>query len=88
MRPILPPDILTRRKIGFRVPVSLWFRTTLKDFVHENLSGPPLHARAIFTAEDITKIIDQHNTGRINHEKLIWSLLSFELFQKEYGLGF
>ena len=88
MRDILPPDILTRRKVGFRVPVSLWFRTSLKDYVYENLLGPHSHTRDLYQRDSLQKIIDQHTSGRVNHEKLIWGLLSFELFQKEYGLKF
>jgi asparagine synthase (glutamine-hydrolysing) len=88
MREILPPEILGRRKIGFRVPVSLWFRTTLKDYVYDALLGASSRTRDFYRREALQIILDQHAKGRVNHEKLIWSLLSFELFQKEYKLGF
>ncbi|MDR3451064.1 MAG: asparagine synthase (glutamine-hydrolyzing) [Alphaproteobacteria bacterium] len=88
MRDILPAEILHRRKIGFRVPVSLWFRTTLKDYVHENLLGPNSRTRDFYRRDALQRILDQHATGRVNHEKLIWALLSFELFQQKYGLTF
>ena len=32
-------------------------------------------------------MIDRHMSGREDHEKLIWSLLNFEIFQREYGLN-
>jgi asparagine synthase (glutamine-hydrolysing) len=88
MRDILPPEILARHKVGFRVPVSLWFRTTLKDYVRENLLGASSRSRTFYRPEKLQQILDQHASGRVNHEKLIWALLSFELFQKRYGLGF
>jgi len=88
MRDVLPPEILGRRKVGFRVPVSLWFKTSLKAFVHDNLLGPTSHTKDFYRRDELEKILSQHETCRVNHEKLIWSLLSFELFQKEYGLGF
>jgi asparagine synthase (glutamine-hydrolysing) len=87
MADTLPPEILTRRKVGFRVPVSVWFRGSLRDFVHESLMGVTSSSRALYRKDALQKIIDQHNEGRVNHEKLIWMLLSFELFQKEYGLS-
>jgi asparagine synthase (glutamine-hydrolysing) len=88
MRDILPPEILGRRKIGFRVPVSLWFRTTLKDYVRENLLGSTSRTRSLYRSDALQTILDQHTKGSAHHEKLIWSLLSFELFQQQYGLGF
>jgi asparagine synthase (glutamine-hydrolysing) len=88
MREVLPADILGRRKVGFRVPVSVWFRTTLKDYVHDNLLGTSSRSCAFYRRDALQHILDQHSSGRVNHEKLIWALLSFELFQKEYGLDF
>ena len=88
MRDILPPEILGRRKIGFRVPVSVWFRTILKDYVRENLLGLSSRTRGFYRQDALQRILDQHASGSVNHEKLIWTLLSFELFQKEYGLNF
>jgi len=88
MRDILPPEILARRKVGFRVPVSLWFQTSLKNYIYDNLLGASSRTRALYHRDALQTILDQHVSGRHNHEKLIWSLLSFELFQREYGLGF
>jgi asparagine synthase (glutamine-hydrolysing) len=87
MRDILPAEIIGRRKVGFRVPVSLWFRTTLKDYVYENLLGASSRTKGLYRAAALWTILNQHSTGRANHEKLIWSLLSFELFQQQYGLS-
>jgi asparagine synthase (glutamine-hydrolysing) len=87
MQPILPADILTRRKIGFRVPVSLWFRSTLREYVRDHLLGPNAHIKALCRPEMLEQKLAEHEKGRANHEKLIWGLLNLELFQKEYGLG-
>src|SRR5690606_9754451 len=32
MRPILPQEVLTRKKIGFQVPTAAWFRGKMKDY--------------------------------------------------------
>ncbi|MDE1900683.1 MAG: asparagine synthase (glutamine-hydrolyzing) [Alphaproteobacteria bacterium] len=88
MRHILPPEILSRRKVGFRVPVSLWFRDGLRDYVHDHLLGDHSRTRDFYNRAALQTILAQHVAGRFNHEKLIWTLLSFELFQKEYNLAF
>lgn len=88
MRDILPAAILNRRKVGFRVPVSRWLQAGLKDYVHDHLLGLSSRTRTLYQRPVLEKILHQHQSGQLNHEKLIWMLLSFELFQKEYGLGF
>jgi asparagine synthase (glutamine-hydrolysing) len=88
MRDILPSEILGRRKVGFRVPVSVWFRTSLKDYVYDNLMGPSSRSRGFYQQAALKRILEQHTSGRVNHEKLIWALLSFELFQQKYNLNF
>lgn len=86
MKPILPPEILTRRKVGFRVPVSRWFRTTLKEYVYDHLLGTNSLTRDFYNRPILTNYLDEHASGRKNHEKLIWALLNLELFQKQYRI--
>jgi asparagine synthase (glutamine-hydrolysing) len=71
-----------------RVPVSLWLRTTLKDYVYENLLGSESRTRNFYRSESLQRILNQHTGGRVNHEKLIRTSLSFELFQQQCGLIF
>ena len=78
-------EILTRRKVGFRVPVSAWFRASLKDYVHDHLLGASSRSRDYYNRKALQHMLNQHVSGAANHEKLIWALLNFELFQKEYG---
>jgi asparagine synthase (glutamine-hydrolysing) len=87
MEPILPPDILHRAKVGFRVPVNLWFRTVLKDYIRDLLLGPESLTRDYYRRDALAQVLDQHADGRTNHEKLIWSLMNLELFQRRYRLS-
>jgi asparagine synthase (glutamine-hydrolysing) len=87
MEPILPRDILHRAKVGFRVPVNLWFRTVLKDYIRDLLLGPGSLTRDYYRRDALTQVLDQHVEGRTNHEKLIWSLMNLELFQRRYRLA-
>jgi asparagine synthase (glutamine-hydrolysing) len=87
MTPILPRDILHRPKVGFRVPVNLWFRTVLKDYIRDLLLGPGSLTRDYYRRDALAQMLDQHVDGRTNHEKLIWSLMNLELFQRRYRLA-
>jgi asparagine synthase (glutamine-hydrolysing) len=87
MAPILPADILHRAKVGFRVPVNLWFQTVLKDYVRDLLLGPQSLTRDYYRRDNLIQVLDQHIAGQTNHEKLIWSLMNLELFQRRYRLA-
>jgi asparagine synthase (glutamine-hydrolysing) len=87
MAPILPTDILTRAKVGFRVPVNLWFRGVLQSYVRDLLLGPGSLTRGYYRPDALGRVLDEHTAGRTNHEKLIWSLMNLELFQRRYRLA-
>jgi asparagine synthase (glutamine-hydrolysing) len=87
MRSVLPPEILQRPKIGFRVPVNEWFRTSMRDFLLDHVRDPNMRTRNYFRRDALTRYVDEHLTGRQNHEKLLWTLLSLELWHREYGFS-
>lgn len=87
MKPVLPREIIYRDKVGFRVPVNEWFRTTMRDWVMDHLTGPTSLTRDLYDGEVLKNLLDEHTSGRQNHEKLIWMLMGLELFQQEYRLG-
>jgi asparagine synthase (glutamine-hydrolysing) len=79
---VLPPGIIHRRKHGFTVPLERWFREELRTLAGEYLLGAELaeffdpgYLRGIWTA---------HQEGKADHGTLLWSLLSFALWQREY----
>ena len=83
---VLPAAIVARPKVGFRVPVNEWFRGPMKDYVLDHLTGPESRTRAFYHAPELRRLLAAHLSGRQNHEKLIWALLTLELFQREYAL--
>jgi asparagine synthase (glutamine-hydrolysing) len=83
-RSLLPAPILTRPKVGFRVPVNDWFRGPLRDFLLDHLRGPAARTRMYYDVLELDRVIDEHLGGRHNHEKLLWSLLNLELWHRRY----
>jgi asparagine synthase (glutamine-hydrolysing) len=86
MRRILPPTIIGRRKIGFRVPVSEWFRGKMRDYLYDNLTGPDSLTRDYYNRAAMARILSEHMEERQNHEKLLWSLLNLEIWHREYRI--
>ncbi len=86
MRRVLPAKILERPKIGFRVPVNEWFRGSMRSYLSDHLLGPASRTRDYYRPEVLRRYLDEHAAGRQNHEKLLWCLLSLEVWHREFGL--
>jgi asparagine synthase (glutamine-hydrolysing) len=84
-RGILPPRILSRPKVGFRVPVNEWLRGEMRDYVVDHLQSASSITRAYFDEQALDQIVGEHLDGRQNHEKLLWSLLNLEIWHRQYA---
>jgi asparagine synthase (glutamine-hydrolysing) len=80
LEPYVPPDIMYRRKMGFAVPVTRWFREQLREEVRERLLRGSLRNLGLFDLGSIGTLLDQHQSGRRDHSAPLWSLLMFEGF--------
>ncbi|HEX5393763.1 MAG TPA: asparagine synthase (glutamine-hydrolyzing), partial [Rhodocyclaceae bacterium] len=82
---ILPKAILTRPKVGFRVPVNEWFRGELRGFLLDHLKGTRSITRDYYEPSVLDRLLAEHMEGRHNHEKLLWTLLNLEIWHRQYA---
>jgi asparagine synthase (glutamine-hydrolysing) len=87
VKSVLPQEIVRRKKVGFRVPVSDWFRGPMRDYLCGSLLSASSRTRVYYEPAALSTIINDHLEGRQNHEKLLWTLLNLEIWHQEYGLG-
>jgi asparagine synthase (glutamine-hydrolysing) len=80
----LPPKIVHRKKKGFSMPFSIWFRKEARPFLRDALSPSVLRRRGLFNPVFVEKLIKEHETGFADHSSLLWGLLSVELWQRLY----
>ncbi|MCC6473321.1 MAG: asparagine synthetase B, partial [Burkholderiales bacterium] len=82
----LPKEILYRRKQGFSVPLTRWFRGPLKERVRASLLGGALADSRFFDLTTVARLLDQHQSGVSDHARTLWLLLMFETFlRREAG---
>ena len=86
MRRLLPTHILQRPKIGFRVPVNEWFRTSMRDYLLAHLTGTDARTRGYYRPAQLQRVLKEHLDGHQNHEKLLWCLLNLEIWHREFNL--
>jgi asparagine synthase (glutamine-hydrolysing) len=82
---LIPERILKRPKVGFRVPVNQWFRGKMRDYLLDHLKGTSSMTRIYYDGRVLDQMLDQHLGGRQNHEKLLWTLLNLEIWQRQYA---
>jgi asparagine synthase (glutamine-hydrolysing) len=80
MAATLPPEILERPKDGFRVPVHEWLRGRMRPFLHDMLLAPSAESAPYCDRKLLAALVAEHEAGRRNREKELWSLLALEVF--------
>jgi asparagine synthase (glutamine-hydrolysing) len=87
MRGILPEEIVAKPKQGFSPPDQAWYRGQSMPYIQEMLLEPRSLARGYFKPEAIRRVLAEHFEGKVNHRLLIWSLLSFEWWNRLFVDG-
>jgi asparagine synthase (glutamine-hydrolysing) len=84
MRDKLPPDIATRGKKGFGIPVAKWFKTDLKELVLDTFAESRIQQQGIFHAPTIARLLDEHFRGVKDNRKPLWTLFMFQMWHENY----
>ncbi len=79
----IPSAILDRRKQGFALPLVHWMRDELKDMLNILLEPRTLQ-RGYFKPDAIRRILDDHFRSRRDHSQVLWLLLIFELWHRNF----
>jgi len=84
-RDLLPPEIFSRKKQGFEVPLLKWFRGDLRGMIDELLDGKFLKEQHLFNPEEVKNIRKQlHSNDPGDSAARIWGLIVFQSWWKKY----
>jgi asparagine synthase (glutamine-hydrolysing) len=86
MRDRLPPAILSRKKMGFPVPVGSWLRGEWRYLLDEFVLSDRVYRRGIFEPTALRRYVDGHVAGE-NHSERLWALVTFELWMRIFMDG-
>jgi asparagine synthase (glutamine-hydrolysing) len=76
--------VIGRRKVGFSTPVDAWLRGPLRTQLEERLLSEGAACRAHFRPDTVRRMIEEHATGRHDHKRILFSLLTFELWHEQF----
>ncbi len=81
MKDRLPAEILSRKKMGFPVPVGTWFRGPWHHLLQEFVTSDRAFSRGLFTPDIVRRLVAGHVAGE-NHTERLWALLTLEIWQR------
>ncbi|MEE8057521.1 MAG: asparagine synthase (glutamine-hydrolyzing) [Pseudomonadales bacterium] len=84
MEDLLPKEVIYRPKTGFGAPVRPWIRNELRPVVDDVLSETAVKARGLFSYVKVKELIDEDRAGRIDAAYTILSLMSIELWFRQF----
>lgn len=84
MEPHLPHDVIYRPKSGFGAPLRRWMRDELRPLVGDLLGEQSLRRRGLFDPQAVARLIEANQTGRIDANYTLLSLLSIEIWCRRF----
>jgi asparagine synthase (glutamine-hydrolysing) len=83
-RPLLPAEIINRKKKGFPTPISAWFRKEARPFLRDTLSASAVARRGLFNPKCVQQLLDDHDCHRGDHGGPLWALIHVELWHRMF----
>ena len=78
LRDLIPAEILTRRKMGFPVPVGSWLKNEFSSVVDEFVSSPRALNRSLFNSDCVRELVN----SRTPQGTRLWLLINLEIWQR------
>ncbi len=76
---LLPKELVSRRKMGFGVPLGAWFRGELREYLRDHLS-PSAKMYDLIDRSFVEAMLKQHLDGVCDHGHRLWLLLTLEVW--------
>ncbi len=81
----LPPELHNRAKKGFEVPVGPWLRGPLHSMAVDLIHADRCLFGTILSRDGALKTLEEHTTGRADHNFCLWALVSLLAWQQKHA---
>jgi asparagine synthase (glutamine-hydrolysing) len=79
---LVPHEILTRRKMGFPVPISNWLRSAFSPIVDEFVLSERTGRRGLLSGDVLRRLVERHRRGVEDHGDRLWLLVNLEIWHR------
>jgi asparagine synthase (glutamine-hydrolysing) len=87
VRDLVPHEVLTRRKMGFPVPLARWLRGAHWPVVEEFVTSTRAASRGLLNGSEVRRLAAEHRSGRADHAERLWLLINLEIWQRMFCEG-
>ncbi len=85
LRGFVPDEVMDRPKQGFMIPIQTWFKGDLGNYTQNQLlDSGNARIKGFLNIDYIKELLYSHRKGNLNQGNKLWSLLTLELWLKEY----
>ena len=84
---LLPTEVEKRSKVGFGVPLSMWFRGPLYQSARDLLVAPNGRLGSDLRKEELAHLIEDNREGQADNGKRIWALLNLEVWLRQHEVA-
>jgi asparagine synthase (glutamine-hydrolysing) len=78
----VPRNLLYRRKRGFVMPASDWFRTELEPFARATIGSARFMDRGWIRPDAVRRLLAEHADGRRDWGEQLWTLMVLEIWAR------
>ncbi|SFB18237.1 MULTISPECIES: asparagine synthase (glutamine-hydrolyzing) [unclassified Bacillus (in: firmicutes)] len=79
---VVPDHVLTRKKLGFPVPIRHWLKDEMNDWAKKIIRESDTDH--LFNKSYMLKLLDEHCQGRADNSRKIWTVLMFMIWHQVY----
>jgi asparagine synthase (glutamine-hydrolysing) len=83
----LSDDLVNRKKQGFGFPLAHWMRSELRGVLEDALRTSRFVAAGVFDPGFIAGLIEEHVSGRRDHNFRLWIFLNLEIWHRRFIEG-
>jgi asparagine synthase (glutamine-hydrolysing) len=81
---LIPDEIISRPKQGFDAPIRRWFNHELREMLDDTLTDSRARSRDDINHRAVLALLDEHRRGARDHARRLWSLLTLELWRRQF----
>jgi len=85
VEPLVPREIIHGKKRGFSIPAAAWLRGDLEPFARDVLAPDTVRRQGFFRPDAVTRVLDEHVSGREDLSRQLWGLMAFSLWHERFA---
>lgn len=79
---IIPDVVITRKKLGFPVPIRYWLKDEIYDWAADLIKES--ETDQYINKENVLNMLERHRKGPVDYSRRIWTILTFMLWHQVF----